>query len=262
MANAYLEEAGSELTPHQQSQLNQLAASIGYGSQLNFSTEEKGVGKQHVDGSTRVNDKGEPDRFETLAEQQRRLRRNRHGREDEGPTQLKHDGENLHHKKNETETKKQSTDTADRTGASACPSPVARASNMTESRNQSKSSPDSNTEEEEWDYRKARRIIGRHLRRMAEQEQVALLEENQKKASKARGPGKTVRAKKAKSAESLMKIKKKRKPYTKKSKDPPPKEGAMPAATSSGKHATVQQEAQAPKRIDESGKNDESKSAA
>jgi hypothetical protein len=259
MANAYPGEAGSELTPHQQSQLNQLAASIGYGSQLTFSTEEKGGGK-HVDASPRVKDKGESDRTaETLMEQQRRLRRNRHGREDNS-IPLKNDGQILHQKKNETDTKKQSTDTANGTSASASQSPVARAPYMTENHNQFKSSPESDTEEEDWDYRKSRRIIGRQLRRMAQQEQVALLEESQKKA-KARGPGKAVRAKKAKSAES-MKIKKKRKPYTRKLKDPPKEQGSMPAATSSGKKdATVRQEPQAPKRLDESTKNDESISA-
>jgi hypothetical protein len=260
MANAYSGEAGSELTPHQQSQLKQLVACIGYGSQLIFSTEEKGGGK-HVEGSKVINDKGEPDRTETLVEQQRSLPRTRHGREDNS-IRLKNDGQSLHQKKDETEAKKQSTGTADYTGASASQSPVARAPYMSESRNQIKSSPDSNTEqEEEWDYRKARRIIGRHLRRMAQQEQVALLEESQKKA-KARGQGKAVRAKKPKSAESL-KPKKKRKPYTRKLKDPPKEQSSTPdAATTIGKqHAAVQQEPQAPKRLDESTKNDESKSA-
>jgi hypothetical protein len=255
MANAYSGEAGSELTPHQQSQLNQLAASIGYGSQLIFSTEEKGGGK-HVDGS-RVKDKGEPDRTtETLMEQQRRFRRNRHGREDTS-TPLNEGRQTLHQKKNGSETKKQSTGTANGTSASASQSPGARAPYTTENHNQFKSSPESNTEEDEWDYRKSRRIIGRQLRRMAEQEQV---EESQKKA-KGRGPGKAVRAKKAKSAES-MKIKKKRKPYTRKLKVPPKEQGSMPAATSSGKQdTTVQQVPQATKRLDESNKNDESKSA-
>jgi hypothetical protein len=257
MANAYSGDAGSELTPHQQSQLNQLAASIGYGSQLIFSTEEKGVVK-HVDASS-VKDEGEPDRTETLTEQQRRVRRTRPGREDNSiPSQ--NEGQTLDEKKNETETKKQSTGTANYKGAtSASQSPVPRASHITENHNQFKSSPESNTEEEEWEYRKSRRIIGRHLRRMAQQEQVALLEESQKKA-RTRGPGKAVRAKKAKSTEPV-KIKKKRKPYTKKLKDPPKEQGSVPAATGSGKQdATVQQEpAQAPKKLDESTKNDESK---
>jgi hypothetical protein len=250
MANAYTGEAGSALTPHQQSQLNQLAACIGYGSQLIFSTEEKGGGKQ-VDGS-KVNDKGEP---ETLAEQQRRLRRTRHGRE-EDDIRSKHDGQNLHQKKDETEAKKQSTGTADYTGTSGSKSPVARAPYMSESCDQFKFSPDSKTEEEEWDYRKARKIIGRHLRRMAQQEQAALLEESQKKA-RARGQGKAVRAKrKPKSADSL-KTKKKRKPYTRKLKDPPKEQSSTPTATSSGKQdATVQN-----KTLNESTKNDESKSA-
>ena len=258
MANAYSGEAGSELTPHQQSQLSQLAACIGYGSQLIFSTEEKAGGK-HVDASQVITkDKGEPDPIntETLTEQQRRLRRTRHGRDDNSIS-LQNDGQTLHQKENDTEPKKQSTSSANyMTGASTSQSP----SHMTENHNQFKSSPDNNTEEEEWDYRKSRRIIGRHLRRMAQQEhQVALLEESQKKAKARGGPGKAVRAKKAKSTESL-KIKKKRKPYTKKLKDPPKEQGSMPAA--SGKQdATVQQEPQAPKRLDESTKNDESKSA-
>jgi hypothetical protein len=262
MVNGYSGEAGSELTPHQQSQLNQLAASIGYGSQLIFSTEEKGGG-QHVDASSRLKDKGEADRTtdETLMEQQRRLRRNRHGRDDNS-IPSKNDRQTLHQKKNESETKKQSTGTANSTGTSTSQSPVARAPYITESRNQFKSSPDSNTEEEEWEYRKSRKIIGRQLKRMAQQEQVALLEESQKKAKQGRGPGKAVRAKKAKSADSV-KIKKKRKPYTKKLKDPPKEQGSIPAATSSGKQdATVQQEpSQPPEKLDESTKNDESKSA-
>jgi hypothetical protein len=238
------------LTPHQQSQLNQLAACIGYGSQLIFSTEEKKGGK-HVDGS-KVNAKGEP---ETLVEQQRRLRRSRHGRE-EAAIRSKDDWKNLHQKKDETEAKKQSTGTADYTGATGSQSPFARAPYMPEIRDQFKSSPDSITEEDEWDYRKSRKIIGRHLKRMAQQEQAALLEESQKKA-RARGQGKAVRAKrKPKSAESL-KTKKKRKPYTRKLKDPPKEQSSTPTATSSGKqNATVHN-----KTLNESTKNDESKSA-
>jgi hypothetical protein len=255
MANAYSVEAESDLTPHQQSQLVQLSACIGYGSQLILG-EEKEEGN-HFDRSAEEDEEGEPDRTESLSEQRLRLRRTRHGRE-ESFALSKNDRQHLNEKKDEPEAKHMSTGTADFTGSSS-QSPVARApsSSMSETRNQLKSSPGSNNEEEDWECQRAQKLIGRHLKRMSQQEQILLFEESQK-GGKTKGQGKAGRATKKPKSSQSAKPKKRRKPSPKKLKDPPKEHSPTPAAGSE-RPASAQQEPQAKERIDESTKNDEIK---